>query len=193
MAIDGSALFSMIKEELQEHKASLVKEVQQLREENASKIHDLVKGQVSFAEEMLKIRAVEARLQKAEQEIRTYQIQAAIDNVQRDLIMPRLETTNRSEVFAAVQKKLGKVSDALGFFPTLIGVRPMGLAISCLNFPSSIMRDKALSAFRQATPPPPYQLLPQRFSGTPSVQPKHISSKPRNPRGLSPISLTSWR
>ena len=47
--------------------------------------------------------------------------------------MPRLETTNRSEVFAAVQKKRGKVSDALGFSPTLISVRPMGLAITSLS------------------------------------------------------------
>ena len=98
---------------------------------------------------------VEARLDKAEQQIRNYQIQAEIDDTQRVLITPRLETTNRAEVFSAVQKKLARVSDSLGFSSSLIGVRPMGAGIASLTFPSSTMRDRALTVFRQVSPPIP--------------------------------------
>ena len=118
-----------------------------------SSIDVLTTGQASFTRETVKLRGVEARLEKAEQMIRNFQIQADIGKNQRDIIMPRLNTNNRSEVFSAVQKNLMKLVDSLGFSTSLIGIRPMGPGIGCLNFPSSVMRDKAFSSFRQVSPP----------------------------------------
>ena len=80
-----------------------------------SRIVQLESASNSFSRETKKISQVEAKLEKTEQILRNYQIQADIDKREREIIMPRLNTNNRSEVFMAVQKNLMKVADSLGF------------------------------------------------------------------------------
>ena len=130
-----------------------------------SRIVQLESASNSFSRETNKISQIEAKLEKAEQMLRNYQIQADIDKREREIIMPRLNTNNRSEVFMAVQKNLMKVADSLGFPSSLVGIKPMGPGIGCLSFPSSLMRDNALSAFRQVSPPHPGVYPNPRYEG----------------------------
>ena len=120
-----------------------------------SSINDLNNASLDFSRETTKIRQVEARLDRVEKENKNFRIQADIDRCDKEIIMPKLNTNNRGEVFTAIQRNLSRVADSLGFSPSLIGIKPMGPAIGCLNFPSSMMRERALNAFRQASPPIP--------------------------------------
>ena len=120
-----------------------------------SSINDLNNASLDFSRETTKIRQVEARLDRVEKENKNFRIQADIDRCDKEIIMPKLNTNNRGEVFTAIQRNLSRVADSLGFSPSLIGIKPMGPAIGCLTFPSSMMRERALNAFRQASPPIP--------------------------------------
>ena len=120
-----------------------------------SSINILNDASKDFTRETNKIRQLEARLEKTEREVRNYKIQGEIERCDKELIMPKLGTSNRGEVFSAIQKNLSRVGDSLGFSPSLIGIKPMGPAIGCLIFPSSVMRERALNVFRQASPPIP--------------------------------------
>ena len=140
-------------------------ETEKTLEGAVSRIVQLESASNNFTRETKKISQVEAKLEKTEQILRNYQIQADIDKREREIIMPRLNTNNRSEVFMAVQKNLMKVADSLGFPSSLVGIKPMGPGIGCLSFPSSLMREKALSAFRQVSPPHPGVYPNPRYEG----------------------------